>query len=475
MNAIPEHRPVVQAADRLGRWAPAAVAVALGLLGGALTHRSSSTAVLICIVLAGLLALAMLGDRAFPFAIVLVAVAPWYPFISTAAEAPLVKQKVLCAAIAAAPLAPWLWSLASGRVRRRPSPAALLMAVLFGGLTLLIYETLGSFSELINTGIVGYIFIGVAFLIARRFAKGSGWTGAAFAGLLALLLMGLDAYLRSPSNRVGYFVGYPITYGALLVGLLPLAVLFAYPRSRLLAGATITATAAMLILSESRSSWVAATVILILVVVLQARAGNFKALAAAATTVCILAALILGTGSLHHIVEQKLAAKVASSQSVTHRVWSYGYALETIARKPLFGAGAPGFAAQEASNKTSIGAIDNSYLSTAVDMGLVGLAAACIPIAVALLALGRCLRLGETPPLELALALGIVGLAVVAIFYDSFYWAQIDLLLGSMGGVLSVRLAGIRSGQRARELSRAGTRRRPRRSWQRSLRIGTLG
>jgi hypothetical protein len=31
-------------------------------------------------------------------------------------------------------------------------------------------------------------------------------------------------------------------------------------------------------------------------------------------------------------------------------------------------------------------------------------------------------------------------MAVVTAFYDSFYWAQIDLLLAAMGGVLSVRL-----------------------------------
>jgi hypothetical protein len=327
---------------------------------------------------------------------------------------------------------------------------------------------------MISVGTVGFIFLGVSFLIARRFGDGRGWPGAAFLGLAVLLLMGLDAYTRAPSNRVGYFTGYPITYGGLVVGLLPLAVLFAYRRSRLLAGATVAAAAAMLILSESRSSWVGATVILVLVVLLQARAGNFRALGAAAAVVGILAALVLGTGSLHHIVEQKLSAKVQSSQSVTHRVWSYGYAIKTIGREPLLGAGAPGFAAQEAGNKTSIGAIDNGYLSTAVDMGLVGLAAAFIPIATALLALGRCLRFGVTPRLELALALGIIGMAMVTAFYDSFYWAQIDLLLGAMGGVLSTRIARIQS-RGAAAGAPAGAPRRWRLWPQRPLRGGFLG
>jgi hypothetical protein len=37
----------------------------------------------------------------------------------------------------------------------------------------------------------------------------------------------------------------------------------------------------------------------------------------------------------------------------------------------------------------------------------------------------------------------------VTIFYDSFYWAQIDLLLGAMGGVLSTRVTAIARGSDA--------------------------
>jgi O-antigen ligase len=425
----------------LGRWQVAVGgAILLGLVGGALTERKPSTAILLCVVLAAVIGLAMLGDRAFPWAIVIVAVAPWYPFISEAATGPLVQQKVLASAVAAAPLLPWLWSLSLSGRRTRPSRAALLMGVLFAGLAVLIYETIGSLQGMINSGVIGYLFIGVTFLCARRFGAGNGWLAAAFGGLLILLVLGLDAYVQAPSNRVGYFSGYPITYGALVVGLFPAALLFAYERMRLLAGALAALTAVLLIFSESRSSWVAVAVMLIVAVLLQTRAGNFKALAAVGTVIAVVAGLIVGTGSLHHIVEQKLSAKITTSQSVTHRQWSYNYALETIGRRPVFGAGAPGFSAQEAAKKTTIGAIDNGYLSIWVDMGLVGLFAALIPIAVAVRVLGRCLRLGVTPRRELALALGIVGMAVVTAFYDSFYWAQIDLLLAAMGGVLSVRL-----------------------------------
>jgi hypothetical protein len=108
----------------LGRW-PAAVAAAilLGLIGGALAERKPSTAIILCIAIGAIIALAMLGERAFPWAIVIVAVTPWYPFVAQSAEAPLVRQKVLASAIAAAPLAPWLWSLCvDARLARAAGP-----------------------------------------------------------------------------------------------------------------------------------------------------------------------------------------------------------------------------------------------------------------------------------------------------------------------------------------------------------------
>jgi O-Antigen ligase len=433
-----------QAAGALGR-RPVLVGgtLAVGLVGGVLAEHKPSTAILLCVCAAAIVGFAMLGDRAFPWAIVIVAVAPWYPFIAETAESPLVKQEVLCAAIAAAPLAPWLWSLALGGRRTRPSQGSLLMGFLFLGLAILIYENLDSLTKVISTGIVGYVFIGVTFLCARRFGNARGWPAAAFTGVLVLVLLGADAYIRDPGNRIGYFSGYPITYGGLVAGLLPCALLFASERSRLLTAVTAASASAVLIFSQSRSSWVAVTVMLIVVAIVQARAGNYRALRGIAMVVVVLTALILSTSSLHRIVGEKLSSKIDTSQSVTHREWSYHYALQKIGSSPVFGAEEPGFSAKESFSKTTIGAIDDGYVSIAVDMGLVGLIAALIPVGIALRVLGRCMRFRVTPRYELALALGIVGMAVVAAFYDSFYWAQLDLLLGAMGGVLSTRIAGI--------------------------------
>src|SRR5271166_2057426 len=89
------------ATSSLGNWQTLVVgAIALGLLSGALAERKPETAILVCMAVVAIIGLAIAGERAFPWAIVIVSVAPWYPFIAEAAEAPIVRQKVLCAAIA---------------------------------------------------------------------------------------------------------------------------------------------------------------------------------------------------------------------------------------------------------------------------------------------------------------------------------------------------------------------------------------
>ncbi len=416
------------------------VGVLVGLVGGVMADRHTSTAILLVLFVAALVGMAALGDRAFPWAIVLIVVAPWYSLVSVAASPPQVSERLYCSAIAAAPLVPWLWSLGYGGSRARPSRGALLMGILFASLAVLIYEQLDSFSMMVNSQIVGFLFAGVAFLCARRFTDPRGWLAAAFGGLVILAFFGVDAYMSSPGSRIGSFVGYPITYGALLVGLLPLALLFSLRHSRVLAVIVAGATATLMILSQSRSSWIATGVIILVVVILQARRGNLRAVALTGGTALVVIGIILNTGSLDKIVESRLNSKNISSESVTHREWSVGYAVGQIQQHPILGGGYPGYAALQAADYTGIGAIDNGYLSISVDLGFIGLFAALIPILVALRMLTQCLRLGIAPPIEVALMLGIIGMAVVTAFYDSFYWAQIDLLLGAMGGVLSVRM-----------------------------------
>jgi hypothetical protein len=422
------------------RWAGLAGALVLGPIAGAMAARKPTFTIVLCLAVAALFGLAMLGDRAFPWAIILVVVTPWYPFIGDTALPPRVPQKVLVAAIVAAPIIPWLWSLANGTRRTRPNPVMLLYAILFVGLFGIVYASIGNVKDMINSQVAGFVLAGFTFLCARRFVDARAWLAASFGGLAILSLLGAVAFASSPGTRVGSFTGYGITFGALLVGLLPGALVFASQRSRSLATGTGMVGAFMLIVSQSRSSWVATIVMILLVMIVLIRVGDTRLLAAIAAGTAIAVGLIFFTGSLHRIVEKRLGSNVSSSQAVTHRAYSYHYAIGQIGHRPVFGAADPGYAAKQVGAGTDLAAVDNGYLSIGIDMGLVGLAAVLFPLAIALRVLGRCLRAAITPPVELALALGIIGMSIVGVFYDIFYWAQIDLLMFAMGGVLSARL-----------------------------------
>lgn len=448
------------------RPALAALALVTAAVGGVAVAERPTFAFLLCAAVFGALALALLGDRAFPWSIVLVATAPWYPLLSSTATAPppTVSQYVLCGAIVVAAVAPWVWSVAS----RGPSPdhsaAALVFGLVFVGLGVLIHETLGSFNAMIYSSTIGLVFGGAFFVCARKFVDPEPWPAAAFCGLALLAAVGAVAVARAPGERVGTFVGYPITYGALIVSLTPLAIVFAARRSRLLAVVVAAVAAVMLVLSESRSSWTATFVILLVVVVLLIRRRQLRTVLAIVAVTALALAIILSTGTLSSIVDERLGSDLGNTEAVVHRSWSVDYALRQVGEQPLFGAGRLGFAAAQSEEQTGIGALDNGYLSVVVDLGLVGLLACLVPIAIALTLLARCLYLGLAPPVEVALALGVIGLATVTAFYDGFYWAQMNLLLFSMAGVLSTRIRRLERtrGPAQRPRRRHGQRRPPR-------------
>lgn len=432
------------------RWLVPAIlagAAAVGLLGGAMVAKRPEFALLVGLALAGVLALAALGTRAFPWAVVLFAIVPWYPFLTPSAEPPLVSQDVLCLAIVATPLIPWAWNAIAGRGDARGGIRILtFVAVLYGAYAFVIYQTLGGFWPMVHSSIVGLLFGGVAFICARR-ADHRSWLAACFFGFLVLAGLGLASYAAAPDIRVGYFVGYPITYGALVIGLLPAAVIYAADRSRWLAAFVGLLGAVMLILSESSSAWVAAVAVLLLGMTALIRLGGRRAVGGIAVAALAAAAMVVATDPLGDAVERQISPDVAESSSVTHRVWSVGYATGEIGERPLFGFGAPGYSGSSAEEETGIGAIDNGYLSVAVDLGLFGLAGVLLPIIVALIMFGRVVRRIVDDPLDLALSLGIIGVGVVTFFYDSFYWASLAILIGAMGGTLFARLLSPERGE----------------------------
>jgi hypothetical protein len=427
------------------RVAVVSAAILVGPIAGALAVRKPALALLACLGVIGLLALASLGDRAFPWAVMLVAVAPWYPLTGDGVNAaPLVRQLLFCIAIIAAVLVPTLWSVAQreNAERARPNRLMLLLAILSFGFIVLVFSTVG-LKAMIQSGTVGFLLGGITFLCARHFGDPEPWMAASFGGLMALALLGFAAFALDPGDRVGAFSGYAITYGALVVLVLPGALVWAARRSGLLAFVVAAMAGALLILSQSRSSWLAAVGMVFIVMLLLARRGDYRLLFYVSTGLVVALVLIFTTGSLHRIVEQRINSSIGSSESATHREFSLHYVTGQVHHRPVVGAADPGYAAQQVGAQTDITAVDNGYGSISVDMGLLGLLVALFPIGVAAIVLTRSLRLGIASPPDIALALGIVGVAVVTLFYDSYYWAQLDLLMFAMGGVLSARLAAI--------------------------------
>lgn len=424
------------------RTAVLAAAILVGPIAGAMAVRKPSLALMACLGVIGLFALASLGDRAFPWAVVIVAVTPWYPLTGEGGAAPLVKQLYLCAAVVAAVLVPTLWSLANGERGTRPNRLMLLLAILTFGFFVLVYSTVG-LKDMIQSGTIGFLIGGITFLCARRFGDPEPWLAACFGGLFILAFFGFIAFALDPSERLGSFVGHGITFGALVVMLLPGALVYAARRNRLLTLVVAGTAAALMILSLSRSSWLATMVMVFIVMLLLARRGDFRLLAYVTLGLVVAVVVVFSTGSLHKIVEQRINSNVGSSEAVTHREFSLHYVSGQVHKRPIFGAEQPGYAALQVGAQTDIGAVDNGYLSISVDMGLLGLLVALFPLGVALIVITRSLRLGLASPPDIALALGIVGLAVVTLFYDSFYWAQLDLLVFAMGGVLSARLPAL--------------------------------
>lgn len=425
---------------RLGsRAALIAGAVLVGPVAGALAARKPTISLLLCLAVLCVVALAALGDAAFPWAIAIVAVAPWYPFTGSSAAPPLVRQLYLCLAVIAAPLVPWLWSLASGVRPRRPSKLILLLMILSLGYIVIVYSTVGGIKPMVQSGTVGFLMGGITFACARRFVDPRGWINAFFWAFVLLAVMGAAAFAMDPGDRVGAFVGHGITYGALVVAVLPAALVYATRRSRLLTFVVGAAGAALLILSQSRSSWLATLMIVLYVMLLLARRGDMRLMFYVGLGVVVAVTVVLTTGSLRHIVETRINSQVGQSQAVTHRQFSLNFAGSQIRQRPVFGAGEPGYAAAQIGAETDLQAVDNGYLSIAIDLGLLGLAIALVPLAIALRVLGSSLRSGAAPPADIALALGILGVSVVTLFYDSFYWAQLDLMLFAMAGTLSAR------------------------------------
>jgi O-antigen ligase len=174
---------------------------------------------------------------------------------------------------------------------------------------------------------------------------------------------------RGGLNRVAGTATDPIELGVATGMLLPLAVYMAMndaKLSRWKRWLPVVCISLAISVSVSRSAILAAAVALgVLIVCLPAarRVGVLAAIPVAAVGLFVTAHGLLGTLKQFFLLG-------TSDDSISHRVNNYPYVEHLVLQAPWFGQGGGTYTAQ-----ASIHILDNQYLDTAIELGLVGLAA----------------------------------------------------------------------------------------------------
>jgi O-antigen ligase len=243
----------------------------------------------------------------------------------------------------------------------------------------------------------------------QRVLRALMW-GGAFCGIVAALQfwlrLDISSHLRLPGfslnqaaaandvigsrgghNRVSGTAIDPIELGVVAGMLLPLAVYMAMhdaKRSKWLRWFPVICIVLAIPASVSRSAILAAGLALGVLVVTLPTAQRLTGLAA---ILVAFAGIFVTAHGLIGTLKQYFVAGT-NDASIAHRVNNYPYVESLVRNAPWFGQGGGTYSGQQA-----IHILDNQYLGTAIELGLVGLAALIVfflwPIAAALAARGR--------------------------------------------------------------------------------------
>jgi O-Antigen ligase len=411
-----------------------ATAVLIAALAGAVVTRRPELALPGIGAIAFVLVLAVVGDRALAWLVTLGAVVPYFPLYQGLEGEAIVPTPLLPALILMTAAGPFAWSLATKRGGLPPTRGHLLLAAT--ALLTLALSLAQAGTDALSSFSSGGFLIGLAtYICARRFPSADAWTAPAVVGLAVLLGWGAAEYSGNPDERIGWFTGYPILYAGLVVMLIPPAMVWAYRRSRALAAVLMAGSVLAIILSETRSAWLALVVMLLLVVALLIRSRRAGAVGLLVVALAALATAIATSSELSETLSTRLSARNLATESVTHRQFSYGYTLDRIQEQPLYGRGVAGALKEDIEQRTGITAADNGFLSLAGDLGVLGLILGLVPVGAAGVTVVRAWT-GKVTDAELALALGLIGLLVVTLFFDTFYWPQSAALMYAVSGVL---------------------------------------
>lgn len=237
---------------------------------------------------------------------------------------------------------------------------------------------------------------------------------------------GID--IRSGFVRPEATAMHPLEYAVVLTMLLPLCLTFAIhdrQRSALLRWFPVAAIATSAALSVTRSALVGMVVVVLILfptwpAAVRAKLGACLVLGAAAIYLMIpgMAGTVLGLFS-------------GGDTSVSSRTDSYGTALSFMEISPWFGRGYGTFL-------PSYRILDNQYLSLAIEIGVVGLAAVLLVLVLAMVLAamsGKRHKDSLSRSLGLALFAAMAGGALLTAFFDSFSFSQAGSLLFFVAGL----------------------------------------
>ncbi len=225
---------------------------------------------------------------------------------------------------------------------------------------------------------------------------------------------------RNGLARVFGTSSHPIEFGVLLTMVLPLAIHYATydtHRARWRRYLPVVLICAALPVTMSRSALIGVAVVL--VVLFPLWPGRRRAVALVAVAVGLVVVYLAVPGLLGTML--RLFTNISSDSSAQSRTDSYGLAFTFIGRAPIFGRGLSTFL-------PSYRILDNQYLGTLIEAGIVGLLALLgLFIAVIVEAHRMSVRLPREEDRDLARSLmaSVASAALACATFDAFGFPQV--------------------------------------------------
>jgi hypothetical protein len=315
-------------------------------------------------------------------------------------------------------------------------------------------------------GVSGVILVASEFLRSlediHHVLRALAW-GGAFCGIAAALQYWLSrditSYLRLPGfslnsatgviaigsraglNRVVGTASDPIELGVVAGMLLPLAVYLAMhdkERSVTKRWFPVICITIAIPIAVSRSAILSVAISMGVLVICLPSARRLTAIAAVPV---VIAGFFLTAHRLLGTLEQYFFLGSADN-SISHRIGNLSYAEQLVGKAPWFGQGGGTYIATATSDLGAGHILDNQYLDSAIELGLVGLAAMAFYLLwPALAALAARSRSNDPRVRDLCAALGGAGLAAVvgSATFDAFGYPMFvmveALVVGLIGAV----------------------------------------